>query len=508
MDWLALQNGSDIRGIAMPEPGVATAEAVNLTPAVLQRLGHAFAQWLAEQKGCAPEMLRLAIGRDSRLTGPDLARAFMQGVVATGAAIEDFGLASTPAMFMATVTPGFAVDGAVMLTASHLPRHRNGCKFFAAHGGLDKSAIRQLLDMAARATPRQWSEQHDGPSTDFMSVYAAHLVDLIRQRIADPEQPLQPLAGLQIVVDASHGAGGFFVEQVLHPLGAQTQGSFGLEPDGNFPGHVPNPEDASALAELQQAVLQQHADLGIIFDPDVDRAAAVDQAGQPIHRNRLVALAAAMVLRDHPGSTIVTDSITSDGLTAFIETTLGGRHHRFRRGYRNVINEARRLNAAGEACWLAIETSGHAALRDNHFLDDGAYLMALLLVELALARRQNRSLADLTRELREPVEDGEFRLPISAQPSAAFGEQVLERLRDWVAQQADWRIVPNTHEGLRVACTSAAEQGWFLLRLSLHDPVMVLNIESERHGGLALIRQRLQVFFTQKAGAELVTEQL
>ena len=99
----------------------------------------------------------------------------------------------------------------------------------------------------------------------------------------------------------------------------------------------------------------------------------MDRHGKEINRNRLVALASAIALEGNEGGTIVTDSITSDGLKAYIETTLDGVHHRFKRGYKNVINEAIRLNQEGVNCPLAIETSGHAAMRENYFLDDGAY---------------------------------------------------------------------------------------------------------------------------------------
>ncbi|KAG2381180.1 uncharacterized protein HKW66_Vig0254970 [Vigna angularis] len=110
-----------------------------------------------------------------------------------------------------------------------------------------------------------------------------------------------------------------------------------------FPNHIPNPEDKTAMKAITQAVLDNKADLGIIFDTDVDRSAAVDFTGREFNRNRLIALMAAIVLEEHPGTTIVTDSVTSDGLTTFIEKKLGGKHHRFKRGYKNVIDEAIRL---------------------------------------------------------------------------------------------------------------------------------------------------------------------
>ena len=142
------------------------------------------------------------------------------------------------------------------------------------------------------------------------------------------EQTVNPLDGLKIIVDAGNGAGGFFADKVLKKLGADTSGSQYLNPDGNFPNHIPNPENEEAMQSICEAVKRNKADLGIIFDTDVDRSAVVDKNGNPINRNSLIALISAVILKEHPGSTIVTDSITSDGLTKFIEKNLKGKHHR------------------------------------------------------------------------------------------------------------------------------------------------------------------------------------
>jgi phosphomannomutase len=281
---------------------------------------------------------------------------------------------------------------------------------------------------------------------------------------------------------------------VLAPLGADIRGSQFLEPDGTFPNHVPNPEHPAAMAAICAAVVAEGADFGVIFDTDVDRGAAVDGTGRELNRNRLIALMAAIVLGEHPGSTIVTDSVTSDGLTRFIETDLGGIHHRFKRGYKNVINEALRLNQIGQPAWLAIETSGHGALQENYFLDDGAYLVSKLLVELARAHQAGRPLTDLIAPLQEPAESQEFRLKVRLPDFKPYGTEVMAQLQSFVATQPDWQEVPNNYEGVRVSCTAPEERGWFLLRLSLHDPVLPLNIESEVVGGVAAIAQRLATF--------------
>lgn len=145
-----------------------------------------------------------------------------------------------------------------------------------------------------------------------------------------PETHEKPLAGMHVLVDAGNGAGGFFATEVLKPLGADITGSQFLDPDGSFPNHVPNPEDPAAMAATIDAVTNSGADLGIVFDTDVDRSGLVDRNGVAINKNKLIALMSAVTLRKFPGSTIVTDSVTSSGLTKFIEK-LGGQHFRYGR---------------------------------------------------------------------------------------------------------------------------------------------------------------------------------
>ena len=489
--WKKLQNGSDIRGVALE--GVA-GEAVNLTPEVARTLGNAFVNWLSQKAGKPTSELSIGIGRDSRLSGETLSQSVTEGITLAGSQVRNFDLASTPAMFMSTIADGFKCDGAIMLTASHLPFNRNGLKFFTPQGGLGKPDITEILEIAESGKVITNDAKGKSSKDDFMAVYAAKLVDTIRQGVNRSDNYEQPLTGLKIVVDAGNGAGGFYVDRVLKPLGADTTGSQFLEPDGMFPNHIPNPENPEAMAAICQAVVNHNADFGIIFDTDVDRVAAVDSEGNEINRNRAIALISAIVLQEHPGSTIVTDSITSDGLTKFIEQ-LGGKHHRFKRGYKNVINEAVRLNNAGTESWLAMETSGHGAMKENYFLDDGAYLATKLLIELAKSKLQNKFLIDLISNLEEPQESEEFRLKINTEDFKTYGNKVIDKLQDFAKTQDDWFIVPNNYEGVRIACNSPQEKGWFLLRLSLHDPVIPLNIESDVEGGVSKIVSRLLKFF-------------
>ena len=491
MDYKKLQNGSDIRGVALE--GIE-GQHVNLTEEVCRNIGRGFALWLRDR--LTKDDLRVCVGRDSRLSGPALAGWICEAMATQGVQVTDIGMASTPAMFMSTVTGSAPYDASVMITASHLPFNRNGFKFFTKDGGLEKQDIAAILSYAAddKVTGLPPAGVQSG---SFMDDYAAILVDKVRS--ATGEQ--RPLDGFKVVVDAGNGAGGFYVEKVLQPLGADTTGSQFLEPDGSFPNHIPNPEDATAMQAIMDAVAAQKADLGIIFDTDVDRAGAVLSDGSELNRNRIIAMLAAILLREHPGTTIVTDSITSTGLAKFIADK-GGIHHRFKRGYRNVINESIRLNAQGQDSQLAIETSGHGALKENYFLDDGAYLVTKLLIELARGKKEGYTLESLIADLAEPAESREFRLNITPEDFKTYGQSVLDELQKYAEAQPGWAIAPNNYEGVRVNLDTEHGNGWFLLRLSLHDPLLPLNIESDVPGGVLTIAKELARFLLTRDGLD------
>lgn len=490
--WKKLQNGSDIRGVALE--GIKGQE-VNLTPDIAQNIASAFAAWLSKETGKQTNDLKISVGNDSRLSADSLRNAIIEGFVKLGCEVYNCGLASTPAMFMSTITEGYEFDGAVMITASHLPFNRNGMKFFIKKGGLEKKDITQILEIAEAKDYQYSTEKGSAAAIDFISVYANLLVEKIRAAVNHPIHKDTPLKGFKIIVDAGNGAGGFFADKVLKPLGADTEGSQFLDPDGSFPNHIPNPEDKDAMDSISKAVVKNNADLGIIFDTDVDRAGAVDRTGKEINRNRVIALMSAIILEEYPGSTIVTDSITSSGLKKFIEEQLKGVHHRFKRGYKNVINEAIRLNESGAESHLAIETSGHGALKENYFLDDGAYLIAKILIKAAKLRIENGKTIDtLIESLEEPLESKEYRMNILADDFKSYGEKVLAELKEYSSNMNGWNVEPNNYEGIRVSMGKDNGDGWFLLRMSLHDPLMPLNIESNTAGGTDCIVKQLLPF--------------
>ena len=484
-DFLKLQNGSDIRGVALE--GI-DGEHVNLTNEVCRNIGVAFALWLSAKIGRSTDTLVIGIGRDSRLSGEALENALVEGLAAQRVSIVRCSLATTPAMFMGTVFEEANFDGSIMITASHLPFNRNGFKFFNKSGVLERADITEILRSAAAqhdATaqhsnaipPDTAAQQPAGDSNapkcrafDLIARYSKHLQDAIRKGLNFHAE--MPLANLKIAVDAGNGAGGFFAEQVLKELGADTSGSRFLEPDGTFPNHIPNPES--------------HSDLGLIFDTDVDRMSAVLSDGTEVNRDAIIAMTAAILAPDYPHSTIVTDSVTSDRLTFFLEQALGLTHLRYMRGYKNVINKCRELNEQGIISPLAMETSGHGALKDNYYLDDGAFLAVKLVTALANAKYAGKNIESLIEKLPPMVEETELRFKIRGENFKEYGTSILQAFKER-AEKAGFEL-PESYEGVRISFKSAEAQGWMLLRLSLHDPVMPLNIESARKGDLAKLK--------------------
>ena len=495
--WSQFKSGTDIRGVA--SEGVE-GQSVNLTNEVITDITKGFVKWLCGKTGKSSTELTVAVGRDSRISGPRIMEQVEKALMAGGVQVLNCGLASTPSMFMTTVD--LKCDGAVQITASHHPFNRNGLKFFTVDGGLESEDITALLENAEN---KSFVDNCTGGTTrtvDYMSQYCKHLRDMICKGVNSKNYD-KPLEGFKIVVDAGNGAGGFYADKVLAPLGADTTGSQFLEPDGMFPNHVPNPEDAVAMSFISKAVLDNKADLGVIFDTDVDRGGAVDHTGNEINRNRLVAVAAAIALENAKGGTIVTDSTTSAGLKAFIEEDLHGKHHRFKRGYKNVINEAIRLNKEGIDCPLAIETSGHAAMRENYFLDDGAYLCTKIIIKMAQLRSQGKDISDLTATLKEPVESREIRFKITDSDFRATGNRIIKELEEYAKTQQGWLLADDSREGVRVSFGENDGDGWFLLRLSVHDPIMPLNVESNKSGGIDIILDKLMAFLRNCSGLEI-----
>ncbi|RRD40265.1 phosphomannomutase/phosphoglucomutase [Leptotrichia sp. OH3620_COT-345] len=497
MELKHLVSGTDIRGIVSDFED----RKANLSAEEIKFIVKGFEKWIKrkyERKADEENRkIKVSVGYDARNTGSEFSEIIKKELKQEGIDVYDCKMSITPSLFMTTVFEDYKADGAIMITASHLPSYYNGLKFFTSDGGFEKSDVLEMLEMGKRKKCQceenlkkaMGIKDKKGKiiEKNLADNYARYLCDFIRKETGGEKEPLK---GLRVVIDAGNGAAGFFADKVIKELGGDITGSQFLNPDGNFPNHVPNPEAKEAIDSVKNTVLNNNADFGIIFDADGDRSAFVDKDGREINRNSLIALLSDILLKENQGVTIVTDSVTSIGLKKFIENR-GGKHHRFQRGYKNVINEAKKLNKRGIYTPLAIETSGHAAFIDNYFLDDGAYMAARLLIQLIKSKKKGTNFTDILSDLTEPLEEKEIRFPINSQDFRESGNKVLKALPEYVQKIAGWELEKPNYEGVRVNCE---KDGWFLLRLSLHEPLLCLNIETGEKGKISDIEKKLYEF--------------
>uniref|UniRef100_J3MDM8 phosphoglucomutase (alpha-D-glucose-1,6-bisphosphate-dependent) n=1 Tax=Oryza brachyantha TaxID=4533 RepID=J3MDM8_ORYBR len=523
-----LQNGPDVRGVALEgEKG----RAVDLTPLAVEVIAESFGEWLRDQDLQPLESrttdggeMRVSVGRDPRLSGAALGAALFAGLARAGCAVFDMGLATTPACFMSTKLPRFSYDASIMMTASHLPYTRNGLKFFTKRGGLTSGDVEDICDLAARKYVARKMGLGGGRGmppvvmrVNAMTAYAQHLRDIIKERVAHPTHYDTPLKGFKVIVNAGNGCGGFFTWDVLEKLGADTTGSLHLEPDGEFPPPPPRgPPPAMSLTRA--AVLGRGADLGVVFDTDVDRSGVVDATGAAINGDRLIALMSSVVLGEHPGTTVVTDARAGEGLTRFIEAR-GGRHCLYRVGYRNVIDKGVQLNADGVETHLMMETTGHGALKENYFLDDGAYMVVKIIIEMVRMRLQGLegSIGSLIKDLEEPAESVLLRMNIlgeakyakqrGAQAVQTFYNYIQERkLNGWVLDDcgdcsvSQGCLVDTNDNPIAVDAYMYRAKffddynrqlGWVHIRQSVHNPNIAINMQSSVPGGCKSMAKNL-----------------
>ena len=455
--WLKLRSGSDIR-----------SREEKLTDDVCERIGYAFACMLAERLKTTPDQLAIAVGRDARPSGRRIKAALVRGITAADSDVIDSGACATPALFSQVVRPSaeHPAHAAVMVTGGDVPLSMNGFKFLTVNGGLEEADVALMLRMAAACeVPERLVAR-----ADLMEGYRAFLLREAARLLKD--DALKPLLGLYVAIDDA-SLGGRFFASLMEDLGADIE----RVSDDRMEAEVP------ALG----------VDLGVSFDEDSVRAWIYDPQGRSIDGNRLIALMAAILLEQQPGQTIVTDSVTSTGLSAFI-AEWGGVHYRFKRGYRNVIDEAVRLNEEEIDCPLAIETTGHAAFRDNAFLDDGIYLALRVACEALDCKREGKTVFDPLSDLSEPVEARSLRLAIlDDEDPAASSQEVVEIILSHTLEHPEWQRSPDNREGVRITFNldGGVNNAWFQLRMSVHDPIMALTAESDVPGGVKRVLSAL-----------------
>lgn len=426
----------------------------DLTPDVVRAIGQAVGSLAAERGETS-----VAVGRDGRLSSPALGEALKAGIRAAGLDVIDLGAVSTPVLYYATHTLAETRAG-VMVTGSHNPPQYNGLKIVIDRIALHGEVIRDLRRRIETGDLRQGSGRER----------SAHIrLDYIR-RVSEALPLPKPL---KVVVDCGNAIAAKTAPPLLRALGCEVVELY-CEVDGRFPNHHPDPSVPENLADLQAAVREHQADIGLAFDGDADRLGVVTGAGEIIWPDRVLMPLAEEVLMQHPGAAIVYDVKCSWHLTRLIER-LGGQPILWKSGHSLIKAKMRETGAL-----LGGEMTGHFVHADDWFGFDDAFYAAARLLRL-LARRGGSS-AEFFAAWPAGLSTPELRLDMAEGAPFAF----MERL----AAQADFgpeaRVI--TLDGLRVEFP----QGWGLVRASNTTPSLVLRFEADDPAALAEIQDRFR----------------
>ena len=438
---------------------------VDLTPEVARAVGQAMGSEARQRLGRAPA---LAVGRDNRPSGERLAAALIEGLVATGVRVLGVGLVPTPTLYFAIHHLG--ADGGIQITGSHNPPEFNGFKMVL--GGLpvagdDIQGLRTRIERDAFATGRGSIEAH--------AVLEAYQKEVVG-RIGALERPLR------VVVDCGNGTGSFAGPQILEALGARLTRLF-CESDGTFPNHHPDPTVLENLLDLQARVRAEHADLGIAFDGDADRIGAVDERGEVIFGDQILALLGQdLVRRLGPGKEVIFDVKCSEGLVEALQKA-GAKPVMWMTGHSHIKKKMKESGAI-----LAGEMSGHMFFGPPDYLgyDDAMYAAARL---LKIVAGQRQPLSALTGALPQYVSTPEIRVDCAEDRKVP----VVEAAAKYFAA----RYSTVTIDGVRWRTAD----GWGLIRASNTQPILVLRFEARSAQGLESIRREAaQVLRAQGVG--------
>ncbi|WP_328850582.1 phosphomannomutase/phosphoglucomutase [Micromonospora globbae] len=444
----------DVRGTVPDQWDERAAEA----------LGAAFCQLLnaTDEPGES-----VVVGHDMRATSPGLAAAFAAGVRAEGRSVVEIGLASTDMLYFASGS--LDLPGA-MFTASHNPARYNGIKMCRAGArpiGQD-SGLAEIRDRAQalldKDEPRPAGEPtRPAERRDLLPEYAAHLRKLV---------DLTHIRPLRVVVDAGNGMAGHTVpsvlgDAVLPALPLEIVPLY-FELDGSFPNHEANPLDPANLVDLQRAVVEHGAEIGLAFDGDADRCFVVDERGEPVSPSAITAMVAARELAKHPGSTVIHGLITSRAVPEIIREH-GGEPVVARVGHSFIKAEMARTNAV-----FGGEHSAHYYFRDFWFADTG---MLAAMHTLAALGEQSQPLSVLAGEYERYVASGEINSTVADQ--AATMREVRAAYPDAEADELD---------GLTLRFPDGA---WFNLRASNTEPLLRLNVEAPTRARMTALRDEV-----------------
>lgn len=424
----------DIRGVVGDTLSVTDAYAI----------GRSFATLIARAGG-----RRIAVGYDGRLSSPMLADALIDGINAAGIDALNVGLGPTPMLYYAASTQD--VDGGIQITGSHNPPDYNGFKMVFQGRPFFGADIQRIGELAAAG---DWEAgEGTAQSIDIVDAYVDRLVEGFTG------------GAFRIGWDAGNGAAGTVIEKLTARLPGEHHLLF-TDIDGHFPNHHPDPTEEKNLADLKALVADKSLDFGVAFDGDGDRIGAIDGEGRVIWGDQLLQIYAAAVLKDHPGATVIADVKASQALFDRV-ADLGGKPLMWKTGHSLIKAKMKETGSP-----LAGEMSGHIFFADRYYGYDDAPYAAVRLIEAAATL--GRSVTELRGDMPAMVNTPELRFQIDESRKFAVVDEVLGRLA------ASGATVDRT-DGARVL----TEDGWWLLRASNTQDVLVARAEAKDEAALA-----------------------
>ena len=423
----------DIRGIVGKTLNEADAYA----------LGRTFAA-LATDEGAT----RVAVGRDGRTHSPILAAELIRGLIEGGLNVDDIGVGPSPMLYFAVST--LAVQGGIQVTGSHNPSDYNGFKMLLNGRSVFGDEIQKI---GRRAADGDWTE-------GFGSVEQLDILDVYVDRLVQGFEG----GSFRIGWDAGNGAAGPALEKLLEKLPGEHH-AIHTTVDGTFPNHHPDPTVEANLADLKGLVAEKSLDFGIAFDGDADRIGAVDGKGRVVWGDQLLMILAEPVLKEIPGATIIADVKASQILFDHV-ARIGGTPLMWKTGHSLIKSKMKETGAP-----LAGEMSGHIFFKHRWYGFDDALYASVRLIEAIAA--SGKSLTELMDEMPKSVATPELRFPVEESRKFAVIGEILQRLSANGAQV-------NATDGARVM----TDDGWWLLRASNTQDVLVARAEAKDEAGL------------------------
>ncbi len=426
----------------------------NLNDEVAYHVGRAAAQYL--------QVSEIAVGRDMRLSSPQLAAALIHGITDGGTNVVELGMTTTDELYFAVGKFNYAAG--IMVTASHNPGEWNGMKFCRAQAFpiSKESGLAEIRDLAISSNFVEPARKGEVSKRDVLEDYVRHALSFI---------DVSQIKPLKVVIDAGNGMAGMVMPKVFEKLPCTLVPLY-FELDGRFPNHPASPIEPENTADLRKKVREVSADLGAAFDGDADRMFPVDEQGNIVDGSMVTAIAANSLLQKHPGSTILYNLIVSKSVPELVKE-MGGTSFRTRVGHSHIKADMRTHNAI-----FGGEHSGHFYFRDNWYADSGliAFLMTLELVSVG-----GKPLSEMLKPLDRWVRSGEYNSTVSDKEGKLAA---LEQRYGKEAQSVDHL------DGV----TFDFGDWWFNVRPSNTEPFLRLNLEARTRSLMEQKRDEVLAF--------------